>query len=74
MCVKYSLEIHGKVASDWTIPVASISGSKTRSHCSCAGEPAVGRKCIPIASFNVVGAAAAYQKVVASVSLCHRIA
>src|SRR5271169_5291887 len=56
LCVKYNLEIDGRVASGCTIAVASISGSKTRSHCICAVEPAFG-KYLTNASLNFVGAA-----------------
>jgi hypothetical protein len=51
LCVKYNLEIDGIVASGYAIPVMTISGSKIRSHCSCAGEP-VFRKYIPRASLS----------------------
>jgi len=49
LCVKYNLEIDGRVASGCTIPVMTISGSKTRSHRRRAGEPVFG-KYIPMAS------------------------
>ena len=51
VCVKYNLEIDGMVASGCTIPVITISGSKTLSQRRYAGEP-VFRKYIPAASLT----------------------
>src|SRR5271157_4506766 len=56
LCVKYNLVIDGRVASGCTMPVITISGSKTLSQRRYAGEP-VFRKYIPSASFNFAGAA-----------------
>jgi hypothetical protein len=56
--VKYNFEIDGRVASGCTIPVMTISGSKTRSHRKWAAEP-VSMKYIPSPSSTFVGAAKA---------------
>src|SRR5271165_6492867 len=51
LCVKYNLVIEGMVARGCTIPVMTISGSKTLSQRRYSGEP-VFRKYIPTASLD----------------------
>src|SRR5271165_3227061 len=51
LCVKYNLVIDGSVASGCTIPVMTMSGSKTLSQRRYSGEP-VFRKYMPLVSLD----------------------